>query len=191
MRPQSAKNEILVARDGRQYKRIRDEHGTSRRLYARCCIECGLTEWLFKNKSKYCKDCRVRTVSSYTRQKISDTLKQKYTDPSYKKRILDTFKPPKGDAHWNWKGGVTPINQRERNSQEYTVWRNTVYARDNYTCQGCKVRGNKLHAHHIIPWAVSKDLRFDVSNGCTLCDTCHKIIHNYMEVLNDSSLMQK
>jgi len=57
-------------------------------------------------------------------------------------------------------------------------WRLTVYNRDNFTCQKCgDARGHNLRAHHIKPWAGYSALRFDVANGITLCDGCHKDEH--------------
>ena len=84
-----------------------------------------------------------------------------------------------GDKHYNWKGGITPDNQRERASGKYIQWRTSVFKRDNYTCQICGKRGEELNADHIKPWALFKDLRFELSNGRTLCETCHKDTPNY------------
>jgi len=86
-------------------------------------------------------------------------------------------KPPKGENHWNWKGGITPKNQRERSSGEYAAWRKDVFTRDNYTCQHCGQRGGSLNAHHIQPWAKYPDKRYAVENGITLCAACHKAEH--------------
>ena len=83
----------------------------------------------------------------------------------------------RGKLHWNWKGGITPENQRERSGKKYEKWRNSVFARDNYTCQHCNAVGGSLNAHHIKSWAKHKDQRFNVNNGITLCEKCHKKIH--------------
>lgn len=83
----------------------------------------------------------------------------------------------KGQFHWNWKGGITPQNQRLRGSGRYRNWRDAVFARDDYTCQCCGQRGGVLNAHHISPWAEDTERRFDVSNGITLCERCHKATH--------------
>lgn len=188
MRPQS--DQIKISKDGRRYYLIIDSANVSRRRYERVCIDCGKSDWLIKARSNKCVKCRNKVVSIETRNKISKTLRDKYKDPNYKKRVIGASRPPKGPDHWNWKGGLTPINQLQRNSAEATMWRNTVFNRDEYTCQGCSSRGGKLHAHHIVPWAVSVELRFEVSNGCTLCESCHKIIHNYMEVLYQTEQLQ-
>ncbi len=66
---------------------------------------------------------------------------------------------------------------RDRNSNDYKLWRLAVYERDNYTCQECGERGGKLNAHHKKSWRLHPDLRFTVSNGITLCERCHKKKH--------------
>ncbi|MBT3354841.1 MAG: HNH endonuclease [Candidatus Scalindua sp.] len=42
-----------------------------------------------------------------------------------------------------------------------------------FTCQGCGKRGGDLQADHIKPFAYFKDLRFEISNGQTMCKPCH------------------
>lgn len=79
-----------------------------------------------------------------------------------------------------WKGGITPINTRIRQSSEYKAWRVSVFTRDDYTCQFCFVRGRKLHADHIKPFASYPDLRLDINNGRTLCVDCHKQTPTYL-----------
>lgn len=65
---------------------------------------------------------------------------------------------------------------KKRNSYEYRQWRDSVYERDNYTCQKCGKTG-EIQAHHIKAWKDHKELRYDISNGVTLCRTCHENIH--------------
>jgi 5-methylcytosine-specific restriction endonuclease McrA len=64
----------------------------------------------------------------------------------------------------------------ERESEIYDAWRKAVYERDEYTCQKCgKTRsdGIKLNAHHKEKFKNNLELRFDISNGVTLCEDCH------------------
>ncbi|UKS25043.1 phage replisome organizer N-terminal domain-containing protein [Paenibacillus sp. HWE-109] len=68
-------------------------------------------------------------------------------------------------------------NQHYRTTAEYTTWRSLVFERDDYTCQHCRTKGNKLNAHHIKSFADYKELRFEVSNGLTLCEECHSKEH--------------
>lgn len=70
---------------------------------------------------------------------------------------------------------------KQRNSPEMQQWRKDVYARDDYTCQMCGDRADKRHpvclnAHHIIKFSDSRQLRFDINNGITLCEQCHRSI---------------
>ena len=86
----------------------------------------------------------------------------------------------KGEKAWNWKGGVTSVNKKIRNSLEFRLWRESVFARDNWTCRICKKRGGQdLHPHHIRPFALYPELRFSVDNGQTLCVSCHKKTDSY------------
>lgn len=85
------------------------------------------------------------------------------------------FPERSGPAHPNWKGGATEEAQRLRNSADMKAWRDAVFQRDDFTCQDCGVRGGRLEAHHIEPFSVAPSLRFEVSNGVTLCEMCHNV----------------
>lgn len=82
-----------------------------------------------------------------------------------------------GPNHWNWKGGIASENRRMRNSALHKNWMHSVFARDFWICQKCGYRGRQLTAHHISPWSANKELRFTVSNGITLCRSCHCALH--------------
>jgi hypothetical protein len=82
-----------------------------------------------------------------------------------------------GENHHNWKGGVNPVNDSIRKSIEFRLWRESVFARDNWTCQKCKARGDSINAHHICNFARYPELRFAIDNGVTLCKECHTKFH--------------
>lgn len=87
----------------------------------------------------------------------------------------------RGANNINWKGGVTSEAEKIRKSVEYRIWREAVFARDNYTCQDCGIRGGtNLHADHIKMFAFHPELRFAIDNGKTLCVPCHKKTKTYM-----------
>lgn len=96
----------------------------------------------------------------------------------------------------SWKGGVS-YHRIERSTFEYREWRNSVFGRDMYTCQCCKIKSGcgkkvELQAHHIRNWKDNIDFRYDINNGITLCDKCHTLFHsqygkknNDLEQLNE------
>lgn len=88
-----------------------------------------------------------------------------------------------GNKNPNWKDGVTKEYDKIRKSIKYKEWRNKIFKRDNYTCQECKCKesvSGKLNAHHIKQFAKYPELRFDLTNGITLCKTCHKKTDTYL-----------
>ena len=86
-------------------------------------------------------------------------------------------------------------------------WRNTIFQRDNFTCQECYKRGCYLEAHHIIGFAVllhnflaiynqfspieDKEVLvrlaikyepfWNIDNGKTLCKECHNMTKDNKE----------
>jgi len=86
-----------------------------------------------------------------------------------------------GEKNNFWKGGITPINKKIRNSLEYKLWREAIFVRDDWTCQNCLKKGGKLHAHHILSFSKFPELRFAINNGITLCKECHKKTDSYLK----------
>jgi hypothetical protein len=83
-----------------------------------------------------------------------------------------------GADHPNYKHGNNARNLDARRDPKYRAWRKAVFERDHYTCQKCgDNRGGNLRAHHKKPFANYPELRFEVSNGITYCNTCHELEH--------------
>lgn len=101
------------------------------------------------------------TLSEKTKNKIADKLKGRF----------------RGEENPQWKGGQPNPRHKWHSRHEYKEWRSAVYERDNYTCQMCGKKSNgDIQAHHISTWYEAPELRFEVSNGITLCESCHRSI---------------
>ena len=77
----------------------------------------------------------------------------------------------------NWRGGITPENMKIRAGIEFGLWREAVFARDNWTCQKYGIKGGKLHTHHIQNFSSHTELRFAIDNGITLSEKAHREFH--------------
>lgn len=95
-----------------------------------------------------------------------------------RRKISEIHKKNREKNHF-WRGGITNLNRTIRGSIEYKLWREAVFKRDNWTCVFCLKRGERLEADHIKPFSKYVELRFDVSNGRTLCVPCHKTTDTY------------
>lgn len=77
----------------------------------------------------------------------------------------------KGQTAWN-KGKNDGLPHRESGRSEYRNWRRAILKRDNYFCQVCGKKGC-IEVHHLLPWAIYPEQRYDVNNGITLCSEHH------------------
>lgn len=127
-----------------------------------CSKQCKIDSMIGKKYSLLVNMKKGRAghlVSSDTRRKIADSKR--------------------GDKSHFWRGGVTEKNHLLRTTLEYRLWRESVFERDNWTCLWCKVRGGKLNADHIKPFALYPELRLAIDNGRTLCLECHKTTETF------------
>lgn len=78
-----------------------------------------------------------------------------------------------GPENSRWSGGITP---RNRGSAHY-YWADAIRSRDLETCQHCGANGITMAAHHIKSYKDFPELRYELSNGITLCEPCHRKVH--------------
>lgn len=74
--------------------------------------------------------------------------------------------------HWGYQKGF---------NYEYSSRREAVLHRDNYTCQCCGKKHTRLEVHHIIFRIMGGT--DDERNLITLCEKCHKAIHDGLLIL--------
>lgn len=127
------------------------------------------------------------TMSAESRRKMSQAAKKRPSNRLGIKHTVETRmkisrvtreRTPRGKALHSYKDGKLAERRGQRFSREYKRWRFDVFARDKFACQECgDKRGGNLVAHHIKPFAEYPELRFEVSNGVTLCRKCHKATH--------------
>ena len=130
------------------------------------------------------------------KEKYGSANKGKRFSPERREQIRQAMigqTRPSGSNHWNWHGGTSVLRNAIMQTYLYNEWRKSVYERDNYTCQLCGKRGEKLHADH--KRAFSSILRenkiktvaqakgcaefWDILNGRTLCVRCHFATDTY------------
>lgn len=139
--------------------------------------------------TKECKHCGKEIVKD-SKTSVRQWVRKKYCSQrcQWVGRDWSNFVPPlrgkrnpgcAGIKSHLWKGGVTKRNDKIRRSFAYKDWRRQVFERDDYTCQGCGIRGGDLHADHIKPFALFEELRFTLENGRTLCKPCHRATPTY------------
>lgn len=163
------------------------------------------------SKSKQCNKCRglskkgiipknFKIAGWYKGKKrppefgklISKKLTGRKLSPEHIKKFVETRKKNKSfqgrrgeKSNW-WKGGITPENKIIRKSIEYRLWREAVFARDNWTCQKTGIKGGELHPHHINNFSEFPELRFAIDNGITLSEKAHREFHKKYGIKNNT-----
>lgn len=148
----------------------------------RTCVSCGKEKYHAPSQIKKvefkCQECRIKDAFNFPCFVCSTPIF--VTPATLRLRCRSTCKPEcrkilaRRRAEEK-RGGYTKhqLDRLARYSPEAETWRKAVFERDDYTCQTCDVRGSYLEADHIQPWAYFPELRFELSNGRTLCRPCH------------------
>lgn len=83
------------------------------------------------------------------------------------------------ENHYKYNPLLTEKDRQKRDmyNKDLKTWREKVFKRDNYTCMICHKSKITINAHHIYSWNKYENKRFDVDNGITLCEVCHRNFH--------------
>lgn len=121
--------------------------------YICSCGNISNVSWAHFKHGQRCKECWIKNHSGKNHYAYNEDL----TDVQRKKNGIDRTKSPK-----------------------YRQWKKNVLEKDIYICQKCGNDLNKFYnvAHHIDSWDLNSKLRYEVSNGISFCENCHKLFHS-------------
>lgn len=171
-------------------------HLDKRKRIIRICIQCNQPFEIrpCEEYRKFCSnECSVKYI---TGKKISPFTEE------HKRKIGEANKlipHLRGKLHPCWKNGLTSFYMVLRNLDEYKNWRMECLKRDWFRCQEC-FNKKELEVHHIksfkvlvdnflknysqfsiiddretlVRLATTYEPFWDINNGQTLCEKCHK-----------------
>jgi len=143
------------------------------------------------NSGSFKKGHKINLDKKHPKEWIEKTKCKKGHKESMETRRKKHESAPKGKKSHLWKGGITPRNMQIRRGIEFRLWREAIFARDNWTCQKCKIRGKILNSHHVQNFAQYPELRFAIDNGITLCEKCHRQFHKKYGKENNNFMQMK
>lgn len=142
-------------------------------LETKTCVRCsvlykrdtnqGLDAW---SRRRFCsKSCKSRGNKVNLGKKHSIETRKKMSNSH-----------GRGSKNRLWKQDRAEIlSNKERHwNSEYKEWRRAVFERDSYQCRmGGGECPTYVESHHIFPWREHKELRYEITNGITLCRAHH------------------
>lgn len=171
------------------------------------CPQCGKSNYFRPTwPQKFCnRECagkfkRGKPLEHITRETLPRTKCKVCKKPNIGLHVT-VHKGCKGQYYFgkrmgSWKGGLTTLNKSIRGLSKMLKWRGIIYKRDDYTCQLCGEKGGELNADHypislaelITKYNINNTEEanrcvelWDITNGRTLCLTCHKKTDNYLK----------
>lgn len=153
------------------------------------CLESVKKHMSQKMKGRIFSESTIEKMSLAAKGKPKLWLRGKPLAMGTKIKISNSHR---GYKNPNWKGGIYPEIRLIQDCSQYKRWRQSIFMRDNFTCQGCNIKGGYLHAHHIKPFHILiEELKenlslldlydaamiyaplWDLDNGITYCKKCH------------------
>ena len=182
---------------GKEFKSVNVKSGKGTQFCSSRCYGDGLkntepwnkgTGW--RSKKCICKNCGKEFNPKNNTKGIYCSKKCAYADKDWLENLREASKVNKGKKMGPEtirrmslaQGGTGVVKEKKRyyhttSTAEYRQWRLSVFERDGYMCQSCEQIGGYLQAHHIKSWVKYEKLRYKLTNGITLCQECHKLVH--------------
>jgi len=154
---------------------------TRKRMVEVVCTRCNKTNSITYQASisnrrsglcTTCKNVEVAQRPEVKQKKAANAREMVLRQGGIPNAVLFTSERVSGANNCNWKGGISPVMEAIRRTDELRKWRLSVFERDQFACVICKST-KPLEADHIKPFSLFPELRTDISNGRTLCRPCH------------------
>ena len=147
-----------------------------------------------KNKIKDCINEVNREINHTKHPHFNSTVKERNFNKAYidgckytinKLHYLDRWTEHIPDEILSESCGkeIHYVRSYDFETKAQYAWRNQCLLRDK-GCRKCSVN-QKLVVHHIVPYKIDPDLRWDPNNGITLCEDCHKKFHKQYGLSTD------
>lgn len=155
------------------------------------CRRCGIekNETSFKKDKRqpdgrtvtcrYCYDNNqllVKNQDPVQRLNISRARLGKKHSLEWRIAISEGQKRVVSEGRHHWKLSDEEHRDQGRCSIKYRIWREQLLERAARKCEKCSST-NRLHAHHLECFYKHPELRYDISNGQILCQSCHSKLH--------------
>jgi len=139
-------------------------------------------------QNKLCRSCAKKGIkhSDEHKRRNSECKKKLYSEQGHHRT---GYKYPTPQDHPSYNPDLSDADRADRRgNREYKQWSYDVKMAGNFACQVCgDDKGGNLVSHHIEAHNSNVELRYNVSNGVCLCDTCHKDFHFHFGYGNNTS----
>jgi len=149
-----------------------------------CSPECGHKDRIGKSGPK--RGARIKLTcewcgDEFERLKCNVRSDYKHNFCSNNCQYAWMSENTRGENNWRWISDRTKVKNGRldilRTSTDMKDWKLGVYKRDEFACQLCNsTKSGIFNCHHIKKLSKYPELAYDISNGITLCKSCHKVV---------------
>ncbi len=149
-----------------------------------CGVQC-FNESRINRLALKCDNCGIEFTRQVSQYKVAKNRNSSHFFCD--RKCANMFR--RGSNHPKWiedRSLLKNNNKSVRESLEMKEWRRAVFLRDDWQCRLCQDRSSvghrvTLNAHHIKRLVDYPELGFEIDNGITLCEPCHKLTYQKEE----------